>query len=298
MRSFRQRAAFAAIPVLLAAPAAGAQTVPTPAVSVPIVAVHREVGLAAEGQFLNYKENFPAAPTGEATPHDRETGGAPGFAFKAEAMGDLGPVRHAYAAVRFRYNDGTTHYAGGAQFTGTPISATDGLETEDVTVELGKGWLLTRRLLVTPVVQGGYHRWDRVLGYDEDYHHFFAGLAVHLDYALTPRLVALGRLGWAETLSPRMTAGGIEVPSGDGGTVTTDADHFRLGTRPVWQAGLSLDYRLLRHVHLTGGVDFQRFGYGEDSTTVRYRGTPIARAVEPDSWTQQVVLSTGLAWSF
>lgn len=265
--------------------------------TLPVIAIHREVGLAAEGQFTNYKENF-SVETAKGL-HDRETGGTPGFEFKAEDMLDIGPIRHVYASVVFRYNNGTTRYNGAYQRSHDPLITTDGLETKDIRAELGKGFLIGDRLLITPVVQFDYHDWNRTLSdYSEDYRQLAVGAAVHGDFALTRRLVLSARLGWAETLDPKMTATGQSVTI-DRQSYMLDPLHFPLGDRPVWQAGSSLDYRMTRHVHLYGGVDFQRFGYAQGKTRATIQGhSGHGTYTEPDSWTQTIVLTTGLAWSF
>jgi hypothetical protein len=264
----------------------------------PVVAVHREIGLAAEGQFTNYKENFSAAEAPGA--HDRETGGAPGFEFKAEDMFDIGRLRHVYLSTRFRYNNGSTTYNGASQISNTPFIGRSSLETEDLRAELGKGFLLSDRLLVTPVLQFEYHHWDRgTLSNDEDYEHLALGLAVKADYQLLPRLVLSARLGWAETINPHMTATDSFLVR-NWFVYPLEPMHFDLGERPVWQAGGALDYRVLRHLHVYGGVDFERYGYAEGRAFGHVAGItrPVARFIEPDSWTQTIVLTTGAAWSF
>lgn len=264
---------------------------------IPVIAIHREVGLAAEGQFTNYKENFSAKTSPGL--HDRETGGTPGFEFKAEDMFDLGPIKHIFASVLFRYNNGTTKYNGAFQNSNAPLFSTDGLETKDVRAELGKGFLFGDRLLITPAFQFAYRDYNRGLNtYQEEYRQFAVGAAVHGDFSLTRRLILSARLGWAETIDPRMTATGQSVRI-NRRSYPLDPIDFSLGERPVWQAGTSLDYRLLRHVHLYGGVDFQRFGYSQGKALATAQGhSGHSRYTEPDSWTQTVVLTTGLAWSF
>jgi hypothetical protein len=259
----------------LSAPA-HAQT-QTPAV----VQANREAEIGVSTLYRSYQESFPPGTAGR----DREGGWTPGVAAAASWMGDLGAVQRLYGAVRFAYNNGHENYRGSVFNSSEPLNFQPGLADTAVTAELGKGFLVSPRLLVTPAARAGYQLWNRNLGpgQGEDYRTFTAGGAVHADFAATSRLVLRGSLGLEEEIGPHITFDYLHSYGAD------------LGARPVYEAGAGLDYRLTRRLHLSADAALSRYGYGRSAAlATAERGTIF----EPASTTTDARLQAGLAYAF
>jgi hypothetical protein len=263
----------------------------------PVVAIHNEIGVAAEGQLLNYKENFSNVPA-----HDRENGWAPGANLSGQVMFNAYGITHIYAAIDYGIVSGQSTYTGATIDGDYPVQYQHHVAMRDLNLELGKGFaLLDGRLLLTPVLQFGHHAWDRDLSYSETYHNFYVGGAVHVDYALTQRLVLSGRFGVAETFKAGMDLSGTSYFANDGTPVPLSNASFNLGALPVWQAGVGLDYAITKRCHLFGKLDFQRFGYsmGTATLTGNYNGRSVRLStIEPNSWTQTLMPMFGAAYAF
>ena len=182
-----------------------------------------------------------------------------------------------YAAVRFNFNDGESS-AGPA-----PIrSGTYNGQTNNLDVELGKGFLITDSFLLTPFLQGGYTNLqtsiDNATSTTTD---GFIGLGLRGDYALTDRLVVTGRLGWAETV---------------GGTLSGPFDLYNLGygDGPGYQAGIGLDYLLHSHIHLYGGVDYTNYTLERGAL----QSTFIGERRAPQEAFNDLNFHLGIAWGF
>jgi len=262
---------------------------PAKAGDLAVVNVNNEVGIAFSELFKHYKENF--GPSSSA--YDREDGGAPGFAVSGSIMRDIGSVKNLYASLVFRFNSGSIAYTGSLQ-DGSPFNGTSDLQQKDLRLELGKGVLVTPSLLITPVFQYGYHVWNRALpapsggtGYSEDYTNSYIGGAVHLDYALTPRLVTRLRAGIATTVNPEIY-------------ISDDNITQSLGVRPVYQIGGGVDYALTPRLHLTTNVDFSHYSYGasEAEVTGVTEDGHYTTTHEPDSATNDLYVEFGVAYRF
>lgn len=204
-----------------------------PIANVPaVVAVNREIGLSVTGNFENatnhtgifrsYQGIFPLnhvvpefnAPSFTST-RSHASGWTPGFRTDAQYMFDAGNIKHLYASATFTLDNGdidygskTTSTASKAIWLSPTTGAPNGITNHNqqnrrvnrsginVTGEFGKAFLLLNdRLLVMPTIQGGYRTEasNTFTGYGKGY----VGLALHIDYAITDRLVIRGRGGWA-----------------------------------------------------------------------------------------------------
>jgi hypothetical protein len=276
-----RRSLLLAVPLLLPL-AAQAQDYASQGNATPaVVSVNREFYAAFDGQDTNYKETLPADVPG----HDREQGWTPGFGVGARWMGQAFGVDNVFASIDYHRQSGNLTYIGTISGTNTPLDATSGLITNDVVGELGRGFLISPRLLITPVIQAGYHSWHRNLGAGntEDYSHVLLGAAVRADYALTPRMVASLRLGVAGMIDPKID-------------IHYQGDYNQgLGGSAVLQAGGKIDYALTPQVHIFAAADAQHFSYG------RSKGSPFGTdqiIFEPDSTTTQLVVGGGVAYAF
>lgn len=258
--------------------AIGAAAVPhsASAQQLAVVSVNNEVGLAFSDLIKNYKE---IPPQGNPA-HDRENGSVPGFAISGSVMRNVGRVANLYASLVFRYSNGQITYNGATLGDNSPLIGESGLVQKDVRLEVGKGFLVTNSLLLTPVFQYGYHVWDRDIGYQETYSHSYIGGALQVDYALTPRFVARFRAGIATTVNPQ-----IEIVD-ENEDVTAG-----LGIRPVYQLGGGLDYAWTNRIHLVADADFSHYSYGRSAG---FGGGYF----EPVSATNDLYVEGGIAYHF
>ena len=255
---------------------------PTAAFAQAAVSVDREVYGAVDGMSSDYKEHFPAGSTG----HDREHGWTPGFGVGSRWMGNVFGVPDVYTSLDFHYQRGNVAYVGSDFLTGAPVRQSSGLTTIDVTGEIGRGFLLSPRLVVIPLLQIGYHRWERGLTQtqDEDYDHVFFGAGVRANYTISPSLVGTLRLGVAGMIDPRIDVrdqGSTDLP---------------LGGAPVYQAGGKLDYALTRRIHVFTAADLTHFDYRRSPDSATDAAGQLI--FEPSSTTTNIVVSGGVAYGF
>lgn len=265
----------------------------------PVVAVNREVGVSMAGIFDNQVGGYgsqsqstggrwygPYSHTSQS--RSRRIGWVPGFQFDASSMIDLGRVHNLYASALFRLGSGTRNYKHASSYTSSygqdswRMGGGEDARSTYTRGEIGKGFLfLNDKALVTPFVQGGYDSY----GYSSfgGQNAFFVGLGLNADYALTDRLVLRGRFGWAEILD------------------TTTYRVSKPATRPRWEGGLGVDYRMTRHWHLTGGGDYAYTSYGHDSDHYRYQNAYEGQI--SNSWASSgiqngLTLRAGLAYAY
>jgi hypothetical protein len=254
---------------------------PARAQTLPVVQANREVEVGVSTLYHSYQESFPPGAQGR----DREGGWSPGVAAAASWMGDLGPVQQLYASARVAYDNGHDAYRGSVFASNEPLNFQNGLANTLVQAELGKGLLVSPRLLITPTAQFGYQLWNRDLGpgQGEDYRTFTAGAALHADFAATGRLVLRGQLSLAEEIAPHITFDYARAYGAD------------LGARPVYGAGAGLDYALTRRFHLSADAAVSRYGYGRSPALFT---TERGAIFEPASTTTDARLQAGLAYAF
>jgi hypothetical protein len=246
-----------------------------------LLAANRELSVGAIGFHRSYKEFYAPGSVG----YDRESGWTAGGQASASWMGRLGPLPRAFAAVEGDAERGALTYRG-TEFNSTiPLTFASGLTNARLRAEIGEGFRLGERVLVTPMLEGGYLWWRRDLGPGqvEDYAAGFVGAGVRADVALAPRLVARGRLAAATTVSPGVTLNYAQSYAAP------------LGERPLYEASLGLHYAATRRMRLYASAEAERYGFGQSPTisTVE-RG----RVYEPTSHTTDLRIGAGLAYGF
>ncbi|MDB5448727.1 MAG: hypothetical protein JWQ97_4044 [Phenylobacterium sp.] len=246
-----------------------------------LASVNREVGVEATGLSRAYKEVFGPG----VVQHDRENGWAAGVLGRGSWIGTVGPISNAFVAGEASWNRGNLTYRGTLFNSATPITFQSDLSTGTARGEIGKGFELGPRLLVIPVLEGGYLWWRRDLGagQTEDYRAGFAGAGVRANLALSGRLVASARVSADTLISPAIRISYAH---------SYDAD---LGARPRYDASLGLDYRLRRRLHLTATADWTHYGFGESGLIdTAERGL----VYEPTSHASDLRLGAGLAYAY
>jgi hypothetical protein len=307
----------------------------------PVIAVNREIGLSALGTFTDiehrysdrytFRESYPLFSGGQAVSsytnntYQRARGNSwtPGFEANAQVMFDIGRIKHFYASGNFDLGDGNEH----DQSAETSVSSygayggrSQGNRNRSYTNswgEIGKGFLLNGgRLLITPVIQGGYYSYGPrySVSYPASFPVFttplpsgtpqyiahdrfsvfgngYVGLAVHADYALTNALVLRGRAGWARMLDTHAF-------------IDDRPNAYHTATRPLWQGDIGLDYRITRHFHLTGGVHYTYLDFGrarelsQTNDNLPYFSFASSETQRSTSWINGVNLRMGVAYGF
>lgn len=248
----------------------------------PVIDVNNEFGIAAQGFMQSYSE---AMPNGKSGTFDSEQGTIPGLQVKATMMQDAYGISNLYAGIQYQYEQGGVGYNSDYTMSGlprsSPLNSTTHYNLNDVEFELGKGFLISYSALVTPFIEGGYRDWRRELNASqtEDYTNFYAGAGVRGDLGITNRLVLSGKLGIAATISPSMTA------------TNTQGLTYSLGSEPLYQAGVGIDYAVYSMLHLYGGVDYTHLSYG-GSPWMSYGATAYR---EPSSTTDDLAFRLGIA---
>lgn len=269
-----------------------------------VVAVNREIGLSVTGNFedltRNIGHNYNVRPTwfsddnyqSQRSDRIHQTGWTPGFRADAQYMFDTSIMKHLYAAATFTLDDGQTEDSRKTYWHVQPASgsafndharyqAGQNRSGINVTGEIGKGFLiLNDRLLIMPTIQGGYRAGgaNTFTAYGEGY----IGLALHIDYAITNRLVIRGRAGWAQFLDTHTYFGSNNPYAHD--------------SRPEWSGDIALDYRMTDRVHLTGGVRYTYLNYGRARQTTYnpfWNETDSANGI---NWRNGVQLRLGVAY--
>lgn len=243
-----------------------------------IVVANNEAGVAATGTLMNYLENSPTSPS------DSETGWMPGFSAKYSLMGDYFPaVENLYFSVNYQFSSGNIAYKGG--YIGRPgvLDSTTGETTNRVVARIGKAFSLSRNIMLTPYIAGGYQGWNRKLSSSEveDYSAELAGIGAKLQYALNRRMVLGVGAEWLAILGGSMTPHIAQLR--DLGVASFDVS----GEEKV---GFNADYRISGPFHIYGGVNYTHFNYTG--------GLLNGGFFEPSSTTNLLGMNLGLAYAF
>lgn len=257
--------------------------------TLPVLAVNRELGLSFSTSWLYYRESGTSGLT-----LDSEHGWTPGFSVKGSVIGDIASIDNVFASITYRFNTGYSHHSSRPlSGNGSNIDYPAGSTKNDIVGEVGKGFLATPDLLLTPVAQLEYREWLRTLpkaglAIQEDYTFFAPGGGLRASYAVSPELVLNGKLGLEYEVSPSLATvgnGNEHVPS----------LNFNLGAGPVFQAGLGADYALYSPLHLYLDAAYTRFGFGQSATA--HFGTS-GTELEPSSQTDEISIDLGVALAF
>ncbi|HQU15471.1 MAG: hypothetical protein B7Z66_07245 [Chromatiales bacterium 21-64-14] len=253
-----------------------------------------EVSISGGGIHQHYTEWSRGLPNAASLPDpvNRESGTVGLFRF---ALAKRFPATGGWAEVRYDFGTGNTDYAGHTQ-GGAPLLATTDNTMHDVRARVGYPVALTRNLDVLPFLEGGYYQWDRAVAngtpsaIEEVYTHGYVGAGGRLFYAATPRWVFSATVDAGSTVAP-----GMDAVSPIQGSAT-------LGTHAYAGVALQEDYRLRGDWHLFARASYRYFGYGLSSrfpiSALVNGQTFNGTASEPNSTTEQVRYSVGVAYNF
>jgi hypothetical protein len=238
-----------------------------------IIDSNNQLGVQFVATHFDYKEVY----RGELL--DTEKGWVPGIGVSVSLMRNWG-VENLYLNARVSYLSGETDYKGsyiGSDAGYGSVVAKSDADVWDVDFRVGKGFALRRDFMVTPFFGLGFHDWDRGVNEGEDYSHGYYGVGLLLQYSPTGKLVLSvdGLIG--RTFNSHIDVAGPDGFSGD------------LGDSTIYKLGFSGDYALSRSLHLTGGVEYTHFKYGQSDV---YNGY-----LEPPSKTSNVTAKVGLGYT-
>lgn len=192
-----------------------------------------------------------------------------------------------YFQGQYSRNDGKTNYVGG--LIGPPptpygsIITTSAATITNYSFRLGKGFELannymsTNATILTPYIELGRQEWYRGVNAGETYYHnaYGVGLLWQLSPAGSNLVISVnGLVG-------KTFGAYIDVTGYFSGA---------LGNSTLYKGGINLDYALSKVLHLNGGVDYVRFGYGKSDVYSGY--------LEPDSTSSNLFYKAGIGISF
>ncbi len=248
-----------------------------------IVNANNQFSLSVGGHHLSYTEH-----TDQYDPLDSENGTQAAFEANFVRQGSVLGVSDIYFNASVDYATGTTAYNGYLESAYSPVmipwQSTTHDKTIDVNVKLGRAFALTpqRDLQLIPYLAYGSHNWirdmsDSSYGYYEHYRHQTISVGLLGQYAILPGLTASADFHVGKMLGAKMTASDVV------GT-------FQMSNKPVLGGGLSLDYALTRHLHVSAKWQIEHFQYGASNV--------IDNEYEPDSTTTEQLFMVGVGYAF
>ncbi|GAB3625423.1 hypothetical protein PTE30175_01419 [Pandoraea terrae] len=252
-----------------------------------ILRANNQVWAGLGGHHLQYDERIDAARS------DSESGTQFAGALGGVAQGTVFGLSNIYAAGSLRFARGNTQYNGYLQDNrGRVVVPSYQMDTRsttaDLTLKVGRAFpLAAGRAQLTPYASYTYHDWIRdstrnPVGFYERYRHHVVSAGLMGQFEVTPGLVANADVRAGTMVGANMTLSG-------------SSNTFNLGNKPVYSAGLGLDYAVARNVHVNASYEWTRFKYGRSDLTPV---TPGITAYEPDSRTTQQVWMVGLGYAF
>lgn len=238
-----------------------------------IIESNNQVGVQFVTTHFNYKEVY------EGVLRDTEKGWVPGIGVSLSLMKNWG-IENLYLNARLSYQSGETEYKGSYLNSnagyGSVVDKSDA-DVLDLDFRLGKGFALKRDFMLTPFLGLGYHEWDRGVNEGELYSHGYYGVGLLVQYSPTGKLVLSADAMIGKTFNSYIDVAGADGFAGD------------LGNSTIYKLGLGADYALSRRMHLTGGLEYTHFSYGESAV---YHGY-----FEPPSKTSNVTAKVGVGYT-
>jgi hypothetical protein len=230
---------------------------------------------------------------------DTEKGWVPGGGVSLSLMRNW-LVSNFYFNAQYSYLNGQTDYVGSnVTFVGQPVTglygsarAKDGAIVNDVDLRVGKGFNIQPNLMATPYIGTGYHDWERKVNAGEEYSNGYVGGGLLLQWAPISGVVLSGHGLVGTTFASHIDVKDYGYPgavhtAGAGITGFSGA----LGDSVIYRVGLSGDYAVTRTIHVSAGVEWVDFKYGESA--IYGDGW-----YEPDSRTMNTTVKVGIGYAF
>jgi hypothetical protein len=211
---------------------------------------------------------------------DSERGDVPGFGISYSAMWG----NNYYLQLQYSRNNGDTRYVGQALIGGTGYGSVvdrSGATITDYSARLGRGFVLTDRMMLTPYGELGHHRWERGVNEGETYTHDYFGIGALAQYSPVPKLVLTANLLAGRTFNAHIDVAG-SAPY---------AFSASLGNADLYKAGIAADYAFTQNFHGTLGLDYTSLDYGDSAVS-------SGGFYEPDSRTRNTSINVGIGYAF
>lgn len=272
-----------------------------------IKASNNQLKLSYVNSYVNYAEKID----GDVV--DTEKGHVPGFGLSLSLMKDLF-LGNDYIFAEFVRFNGNTDYVGSPAWgypTITPgygsYTTNHSAQMTDINLRYGKGFEINDRLLVTPYLEIGHHRWKRSFNNEavvgactaycgmyplssEEYNNSHFGVGSLFQYSSSDNLVISGKVLVGRTFMASISGKGQNIlfvtPY-----VNDGFSKQKLGNDFIYMAGISADYAFSEHIHGSVGIDYVDFKYGKSGL---FDGVNY----EPDSHTKYTTVSVGLGYAF
>ena len=247
-----------------------------------ITAANNQIGVQGISTKLDYTENGGSYGS-QGGVLDTENGTVNGFALTASVMQDV-IFGNDYFQLKYSHNSGNTDYVGSYIGSGQgygSVRASSTATMNDYSAAYGKGFELTKQLMLTPYVEFGHHKWERGLGdgNNETYSHSFYDVGAMLQYSPIQQLVISGKLYTGHTLNSDISS------------TSTTFSGASLGNSSLNGYGLSVDYAFTKEFHANLGYEHSEFKYG-------YSSVNNLGYYEPDSTTKNNTYSIGIGYAF
>ena len=267
-----------------------------------ILRANNQISVDFSAINMDYREyNQPPAggvglpsPLPQGAVINSEKGWVPGVAVTGSYMSDCSStISNLYLFARGSYHSGHTDYYNNTAL----VAASDPAKMWDGDFRVGKGFLVSSNVMLTPYIGGGVHAWDRTIvavptgAFVEKYSHGYAGVGLLLQFAVAPRVVLSAYGFGGGTFSSQMNFDGTTALN----YATLGPVHtYSLGNSGIAKAGASVDYAFTDSWHVNAGVDYTYFKYGAS----RQELLPTFTTYEPPSRTSDIRVSAGIGYSF
>jgi hypothetical protein len=257
-----------------------------------VIQSNREIGVSFSPSYIAYNEYSGGGVL------DSEHGLISGIGVKATGVFNALKLTNLLLGATYDFNDGASSHCCLSLTTngGISLNYAAPFRSNDLSFWLGKGFMLTPKLLVTAEPEAEYREWLRLLPagtYDtrEDYTFWAPGFAVGAGFNPVSSLVIRGKAGFEYTVSPANAGGGnpnaaVPVPPVD----------MILRPHSLWQFQGGEDWAITRALHTYADAGYSRFGFG--ASVNYFYGNPVMSHHEPSSVSNLTRVDVGLAWSF
>ncbi|MHB8454687.1 MAG: hypothetical protein ACYDDO_08275 [Acidiferrobacterales bacterium] len=257
-----------------------------------IISVNRQIS----GQFVSTGVDYTETGGAYGTPSvtlNTESGTVTGLGISFSWMTNNPNHRpHEYYEVQFDSVNGNMKYVG--SLIGGTYGSVTGASTAAITnfsARSGEGFELGNKFMFIPHIEIGSHEWDRGVGlgngynpngYDETYTNDWLGVGALGQFSPVAKLVVSADVLVGTTFDAHINAPYIP------GSLSYSGN---LGNGAYTRLGLSVDYAIVKHLHISTSYENISFSYGAG---------PLNNSdlYEPDSKTNYSVIKVGVGYSF
>jgi len=249
--------------------------------------INNSIAVGVTGLNLKYWEYF--FPSMEDDPRSKSTEAG-------TIVGAFLNVRKAimekiYTDLSLDYYSGKLKYDGSDRKTFAPLKGKFLHKFFDADFKSGYIFTFTEgnSLQVIPYIGAGYRYWDRLnnTASREKYQHYKAVVGLKLNWLLTDDFILSPYVEGGKIFNARMKFCG-----NDKDDASLHGSNYKLGNKPIYTAGLELNYKIFDEFFLNGFASYTQFKYGRSAPQ------PINGSVEPDSKTNEIKFGFGVRYSW